>query len=252
MKKQLSILSMSFLLAGSLAGAASAGTVVDLELALLVDVSGSVSASEFSLQQGGYVDAFNDINIWNAIDGGANSSIAVNFIYWSSESQQQTAVGWTLIDSYLASQNFATAIAATARPFDNWTGIGAALTYGADSFVNDYDGTRLVIDISGDGTNNEATSSSAGRDYALTNGVNTINGIVIGGSQTVYNHYLNEVIGGTNPFVTSVSTFEGFGQAIDDKLIREITDPVPEPATMLLFGTGLVGLIGLRIRKKKK
>ena len=29
-------------------------------------------------------------------------------------------------------------------------------------------------------------------------------------------------------------------------------DPVPEPATMLLFGTGIVGLAGNRIRKKKK
>ncbi len=29
------------------------------------------------------------------------------------------------------------------------------------------------------------------------------------------------------------------------------SDPVPEPATMLLFGTGLIGLAGSRIRRKK-
>jgi hypothetical protein len=41
--------------------------------------------------------------------------------------------------------------------------------------------------------------------------------------------------------------FDNYGAWV----IRDIT-PVPEPATMLLFGTGLAGLAGFRLRKKEK
>ena len=41
-------------------------------------------------------------------------------------------------------------------------------------------------------------------------------------------------------------------QNVGSHLVRGATDPIPEPATMLLFGTGLAGLAGTRIRKKKK
>ena len=38
----------------------------------------------------------------------------------------------------------------------------------------------------------------------------------------------------------------------DDLLFTQITEPVQEPATMLLFDTGLAGLAGSRLRRKKK
>jgi hypothetical protein len=49
-----------------------------------------------------------------------------------------------------------------------------------------------------------------------------------------------------------ITSFGGDIAYFTKNLIHEPTAPVPEPATMLLFGTGLVGFAGSRFRRKKK
>ena len=90
---------------------------VGLELVLLVDVSGSVSATEYALQKGGYVAAFHSAAVQSAIAGSLGGAIAVTYVEWSGNTQQSIEVGWTLINNAATADAFADAISAATRNF---------------------------------------------------------------------------------------------------------------------------------------
>ncbi|TKB47213.1 DUF1194 domain-containing protein [Thalassotalea mangrovi] len=220
---------------------------VDLELQLLVDVSGSVDNNEYLLQKQGYVDAFNDVNLWNAIEEGSIGAIAVQYIEWSGSTQQAVLVDWVLIDSFAAAQAFAAQIDATSRTYAGATAPGSAINFGVQEFTdNGFDGTRQVIDISGDGQQNDGANTAAARDAALLAGIDAINGIVISGDAGLEAWYNANVKGGTGSFVQPVSDFSDFGTAVENKLIREVSS-VPEPTTMLMFIASILGFAGRRV-----
>lgn len=219
---------------------------VNLELQLLMDVSGSVNDTEFILQRTGYSDAFRDPDTLSRILGCGEGSIAVQLIYWSNADQQQVAVDWTEINDATTADVFADAIDAADRPFGDLTAPGSAINFGFPLiFSNSFTSSRQVIDVSGDGAENDGDDTSTARDAALAAGVDVINGLVIdpAGEPGLETFYTDNVIGGTGAFVSVADTFGDFAVAIKDKLGREICNPVGGESlninTASLFVTGL-------------
>ncbi len=223
---------------------------VDLELQLLVDVSGSVDQSEFALQRDGYAAAFRGPAVQNAIFSGAKGAIAVNMVFW--DDAQFVAVPFTLINDAASAEAFATAIDGLADDTFGGTVPSAAINFAYPLFSNNgFEGDRLVIDVSGDGAGSSGATAAA-RDAALASGVDALNGVAIGGSQGLFDWYVANIQGGTDSFTLQADTFADFEQAIEDKLVREIIGgDVPEPVTAALSLMALTGL-GLTATRRRR
>ena len=235
---------LAFLLAAGTAAAAKK-LPVDLELALGVDVSGSVDEVEAELQRNGYIAAFRDPKVLKAIQSGFLRRIAVTYYEWAGFGHAKVIAEWSVIHDRASALAFADKL----RTPDPQTARRTAIANGIDSGIafierNGFDGTRRVIDISGDGPNNWGDPVTDARNRAAARRI-TVNGLPImndrlsgSGRPSMADldlYYINCVIGAPGAFIVVANDFEAFANAVRRKLVLEIAGLSPAPRARLIL-----------------
>lgn len=204
---------------------------VDVELALMVDVSRSMTPNELEIQRQGYAAALTSDVVLDVIQQGFLGRIAVAYVEWAGPGNHRVVVDWTTIATMEEARRFSATLMDN-RPYGmQRTSISSALDYAADMIDgNQYQGLRRVIDVSGDGPNNSGTPVAPARDRVLSRGI-VINGLPlmtnegVGSRWTIDDldaYYRDCVIGGQGAFVIPVASWEEFPRAVRQKILLEI------------------------------
>jgi hypothetical protein len=197
---------------------------VDLQLVLAIDSSSSVTMDEYYLQLQGYAAAFRHPDLIKAIRSGPRQSIAVTLFEWSNAGLHQIDFEWRRLADEAGLEEFAKELEIAPRlVIGGETAIGDAIDFAMVQFnAGGLDGGRRVIDVSGDGANNNGRPAAAARDDAVFQGV-TINGLAVLHEEPHLDvFYRDNVVGGPGAFVISAHDYQDFADAILKKLVHEI------------------------------
>jgi hypothetical protein len=207
--------------------------LVDLELVIAVDVSGSVDPEEAALQRDGYIKALTDPRVLQAIQGGERKKIAITYVEWAGYFYQRLVVDWAVVRDKASAESFIAKLAAQPISIERWTSISGGIEFAMKRLaISGFKGTRRVIDISGDGRNNNGPDLAEMRARALAAGI-IINGLpIVNDRPTRWGtpperdldlYYRDHVIGGPGSFYIVADSFQSFADAIRAKLVREVS-----------------------------
>lgn len=219
-------------------GTARAGETVDVALVLAVDVSLSMSPDELEIQRHGYAAALSDKQVVEAILDGANGRIAVTYVEWAGVHTQRVIVPWTIIAGKADAEAFSAKLTSEVPQSARRTSISSGILFATDLFAESgLSAVKRVIDVSGDGPNNEGGPVTEARDRAVAQGI-VINGLPLmtnNGYISAYDlrdldkYYANCVIGGPGSFMVPVNDWEQFPAAVRRKLVQELAGVAPAP-----------------------
>ena len=140
------------------------------ELAALLS-SNSMDPEEQALQREGFVAAFRSPVVHDAIRKEAHGRIAVTYMEWAGTVTQQVVVPWIIIEDTGAASELANRLAAAPIRRAPRTSISAAIDYSVLLLEGSgVEAARRVIDISGDGANNQGRPVTNARNEAWTGG----------------------------------------------------------------------------------
>ncbi|WP_230533005.1 DUF1194 domain-containing protein [Microvirga roseola] len=221
----------SLLILGLMAVPAKAESV-DLELVFASDGSGSIDNEELRLQRKGWADALMSEEVLSSIRNGPVGAIAVAFMEWGGPSSQVLVVDWHVIRDEASARNFADKLMSAPRGATGYNSISNAIDFSVRLVeTNAYEGTRKVIDVSGDGPNRGGRSLEEARTDALGKGF-IINALAIRrpgsgrpggpGGMPLEDYYGQSVIGGPGSFVETADETRPFAIAARRKLLTEI------------------------------
>ena len=210
---------------------------VDLELVLAVDISLSMDDEEQRLQRDGFIAAIRHPDVIAAIRDGLNGRIALTYLEWAGTASQEVLVPWSLIDGKEAAEAFAEKLAAIPLRGAHRTSISGALQYSRVLFEGSgFRGPRQVVDVSGDGANNQGMPVTLARDRLVDQGI-VINGLAImverQGVEDFFtlsnlDEYFEDcVIGGPGAFVIRITDRNQLAPAIRRKMMLEIAAAEP-------------------------
>jgi hypothetical protein len=192
---------------------------------------------ELAIQREGYAQAVTSAEFLKALKSGPNGKIAITYFEWAAANDQKTIISWRIIDGPESADAVAAEIMKAPLRRASRTSISGAINYGMQMFTeNPYKGLRRVIDVSGDGPNNNGELVTIARDAAIAKGV-IINGLPVMVKQTSYvtmdieqldYYYEDCVIGGPGSFVIPIKERAKFQEAIRTKLLLEVAGLQPE------------------------
>ena len=210
---------------------------VDVELVLAVDVSYTMDMDELAIQREGYAQAIVSKEFLQALKSGPNGKISVTYFEWAASTDQKIIIPWRVIEGPESADAVANEIMRTPIRRASRTSISGAINFAMPLFdENPHRGLRRVIDISGDGPNNNGAPVVAARDAAIEKGI-IINGLPIMVKEPSYStmdidnldlYYEDCVIGGPGSFVVTIKDRDKFKEAIRTKLLLEVAGRTPE------------------------